>query len=150
MFKAFEFEKSKPLPFKISWIICGDNWSEMSGYGSKISSNSMWAWLTGREVGLVYLHTQVFLFCKNLQYKPIDRAIMLIAAIEVPVVKNILIFIGDQKLCGYVLSFVSVLFMLKIDTCFISRILLAKLYNPLSVRLEIFKDCIKLKLFILG
>ena len=55
------------------------------------------------------------------------QAILLIAAIGVPEVKNIFTFIEDQKLCGYVLNFVNVLFMLKIDTCFISRILLDNL-----------------------
>ena len=47
---------------------------------------------------------------------------MLIATIGVPMVKNILTFIGDLKLCGYDLSFVTLLFMLKTDTCFISGI----------------------------
>ena len=73
---------------------------------------------------------------------------MLSAAIGVPMVKNILTVIGDQELCGYVLSFISILFMLKIDTCFISGILLAKICNPSSVRLGIFEDCIRLRLFI--
>ena len=45
---------STPLAFKISWIICGESWSEISGNGSEIGSNSMWILLTGREVGLVY------------------------------------------------------------------------------------------------
>ena len=110
----------------------------------------MWVSLIGREVGLVYLHTQLFPFQKHLQYKPIDRAIMLIGAIGVPMVENILTFIGDQKLYRYVLSFVSILFMLKIHMCFITRVLLAKICNPLSVRLDIFKDYIKVKLFIFG
>ena len=72
------------------------------------------------------LSTQPFLFEKHLQYEAIDRAIILIAAIGVPMVKNIFTFTEDQKLCRYV-SFVSMLFMLKIDTHFISRILLAKM-----------------------
>ena len=38
---------------------------------------------------------------------------MLIAAIVVPMVKNIFTFTQDQKLCGYVLSFVSILFIFK-------------------------------------
>ena len=73
---------------------------------------------------------------------------MLINAIGEPMVKNILTFMGDQKICGNVLRFVNVLFILKIDMCFISRILLARICNPLSLRLDIFKDCMKLKLFI--
>ena len=55
---------------------------------------------------------------------------------------------GGQKLGGNDLSFVNILFILKMDTCFNSRILLAKASSPLSVRLDIFRDCIKLKLFI--
>ena len=73
---------------------------------------------------------------------------MLITATGVPMVKTILIFIGDQKQCWYVQGIVSVLFILRIVTCFISRILLAKIFDPLSERLDIFKDYIKLKLFI--
>ena len=50
-----------------------------------------------------------------MQYNPIDRAIILIAATGVPMVKNVFTFIEDQKLLGYVLSLISVLFVLKID-----------------------------------
>ena len=46
----------------------------------------------------MYLCTQLFPFRKHLQYKPIDRNIMLITATGVPIVKNILTFKGDQKL----------------------------------------------------
>ena len=77
-----------------------------------------------------------------------DRNNIMISANEVPVVKNILTFMGDQKLGGNDLSFVNVLFILKIDTCFISGILLAKIFNPSSIKLDIFRDCTKLKLFI--
>ena len=84
----------------------------------------------------MYLHTQLFPFQTHLQYKPINRDIILIGAIRVPTIENILAFTGDQKLCGYVLSFVNILFILKIDTCFISGILLTKTFNPLSVRLD--------------
>ena len=76
-------------------------------------------------VSLVCLCTQLFLFLKHLQYKPIYRAITLIAATGLPIVKNVFSFIKDQELGGYVLSFVSLLFMLKMNTCLISRILLA-------------------------
>ena len=48
----------------------------------------MWVLLTGREVGLVYLHTQLFPLQKHLQDKPIDRDIMLITAIGVPMVEG--------------------------------------------------------------
>ena len=101
-----------------------------------------------REVGLVYLSAQLFPFWKHLQYKPIDRIIMLITTTRVPIIENILTFKGEPKLCGYVLCFVIILLTLKIDTCFISRILLAKTSSLLSVRCDIFRDCIKLKLFI--
>ena len=55
---------------------------------------------------------------------------------------------GDQKLCGNALSFINIMFILKINTPFISGILLAKTFNSLSVRLDIFRDFIRLKLFI--
>ena len=96
----------------------------------------------------MYLCTQPFPFQKHLQYKPIDRDTMLITANGVPMVENILTYMGDQKLCSNVLSFVNILFILKIDPCFISRFLLAKTSNLLSVRLDVCRDCIRLKLFI--
>ena len=65
-------------------------------------------------------------------------------------VENILTFMGDQKLGGNDLSFVNVLLLLNVDMCFNSGILLAKASSPLSVRFDIFTDCIKLKLFIFG
>ena len=73
---------------------------------------------------------------------------MIITATGAHMVKNSLTFMGDQKLGGKDLSFVNMLFILKIDTNFISGILLAKTFNPSSVRLDVFTDCIKLKLFI--
>ena len=118
------------IAFKTSQIIFGDSWSEISSNGFEIGSNSMWASLIGRKVSLVCLQTQLYICQKHLQYKPTDRTIMLTATIEVPMVKNILTFTEDQKLCGYVLHFISILFMLKIDTHFISRILLARTCNP--------------------
>ena len=63
----------------------------------------------------MYLHTQLFPFEDICSIKPVDRDIMLITAIGV---ENILTFMGDQKLCGYDLSFVNVLFILKIDVSF--------------------------------
>ena len=56
----------------------------------------------------MYLHAQPFPFQKHLQYNPIDKIIMLITATGVPIVEHILTFKEDQKLCGYVLSFVNV------------------------------------------
>ena len=116
----------------------------MSGIGFEISCYSICVSLTG----IVCLYTQLFLFWKYLQYKPVDRAITLSAVIEVPMAKMFLLSIKDQKPWRHVLSFVSVLFMPKIDTCFISKILLAKSWNLSSTRLDMFKDCIKLKLSI--
>ena len=75
----------------------------------------MWVLLACREAGLVYLHTQLFPFQKHLQYKPMDRNNMMITTFGVPTVKNILTFMGDQKLGGNDLSFVNVLFILKIS-----------------------------------
>ena len=72
----------------------------------------------------------------------------MITTIGVPMVENIWTFMGDQKLGVNDLSSVNILFILEMDTCFISGILLARASSPLSVRLNIFRDCIKLKLFI--
>ena len=108
----------------------------------------MWILPSGKEVSPVYLYTQLFSFQKHLQYKPMDRNNMMITAIGVPIVENIWTFRRDQKLGGNDLSFVNVLFILEMDTCFISGILLGKVSSPLSVKLNIFRDCIKLKLFI--
>ena len=64
-------------------------------------------------------------------------------------VENNLTFVNDQKLWGNDLILVNVLFMLITDTCFISDILLAKSCKLSSVRLDMFRDCIRLKLLIL-
>ena len=56
---------------------------------------------------------------------------------------------GDQKVGGNDLILVNVLFMLNTDMCFISGILLAMLFKLSSVRLDMSRDCIKLKLLIL-
>ena len=64
-------------------------------------------------------------------------------------VENILTFMGNQILCGNVLSFINLLFILKIDICFhFQNFVSQKFSNPLSVRLDIFRDCIRLKLSI--
>ena len=107
--------------------------------------NSICVSLVGRVVSLVCLCTQLSLIQKHLQYKPIAKAIIPIADVEVPMVENIFNFIEDQKLLGSALSFVSVLFMLKIDICFILGILVATFCSLSSVRLDKFKDCINLK-----
>ena len=77
----------------------------MSCNGFEIGSNSICVSLTGRLVSLVCLWTQLFLFQKHLQYKPIDRAIILIAATGGSMVNKVFTFIEDQKLSGYVLIF---------------------------------------------
>ena len=57
---CWNFEKSTPLAFKISWIMCGDSCSEGSGNRFEIVSNSMWVLLVGRETSLVcYMYTTV-------------------------------------------------------------------------------------------
>ena len=100
--------------------------------------------LVGQVVCLVCLHTQLIIFQKDLQYKPIAKAIIPNADAEVPNVENILTFIEEQiLLLGYVQTFVNVIFMLKIDICLISGILWAKSCNLSSVRLDRFKDCIR-------
>ena len=59
-----------------------------------------------------------------------------------------LTLLDDQEVTGIDLSFVKVLLMLNTDICFISGILLARLCNLSSFRLEMFRDCIKQKLSI--
>ena len=85
--------------------------------------NSICGSLVGRVIGPVCLCTQLILFQKHLQCKPIVKAIIPSADAEVPMVENVFTFIKHQKLLGYVLSFVNMLFMLQIDICFISGIL---------------------------
>ena len=62
---------------------------------------------------------------------------MIITAVGAPMVENILTLMGDQKLGIYDLSFVKVLFILEMETCFISGILLARASSSLSLRLDI-------------
>ena len=64
-------------------------------------------------------------------------------------VENNLTFMDDQKVGGNDLIFIKVLFILNTDMCFILGILLAKFCKLSSVRLEMFRDCIRLKLLIL-
>ena len=73
---------------------------------------------------------------------------MMIAATGIPMVENILAFMGYQKLGVNDLRSVNILFILEMDACFIFGILLARAFSPLSVRISIFRDCIQLKLFI--
>ena len=70
----------------------------MSGIGFEIGCISICVSLTGKVVSLAYLCTQFLLFGRHSQYKPIDRAIILIAANGVYMVKNIFTFVEDQKL----------------------------------------------------
>ena len=46
-------------------MTCGDSWSEESGNRFEIGSISMWVLLTGRETGIVCLHTQLFTISKT-------------------------------------------------------------------------------------
>ena len=79
-----------------------------------IGCNSICTLLVGRVISLACLHTQLILFQKHLQYKSIAKTIITSADTEVPIIGNVFTFIEDQKLLGYVLSFVNVIFMLKI------------------------------------
>ena len=54
---------------------------------------------------------------------------MIITAIGVPTIENNLIFMGDQTLDINDLSFINVLFILEMEACFVSGILLAKASN---------------------
>ena len=120
----------------------------MSGIAFDMGSNAIYVSLAGILVSLVCLCTELYLLQKHLQYKPIDRDITPNAETEVPLVESIFTFIEGQELWGYVLSFVRVLFMLIINTCLISGILWAKSWNLSSLGLDMFKDCIMLKLSI--
>ena len=73
---------------------------------------------------------------------------MIITADWVHMVICILIFMGHKKLGINDLGFVKEMFILEMETCFISGILLARASSLLSVRLDIFSDCIRLKLSI--
>ena len=86
---------------------------------------------------------------KTFAYKPIDKNNIIITVIGIPVVENTLKFVDDQKLGGNDLSFINILLILKMDTCFISGISFAKACNLSSVRLDMFRDYIRLKLLIL-
>ena len=95
----------------------------MLGVEFKMCCNSICVSLVGMAVSLVCSHTQLFLFQKHLQYKPIAQDITPIAEAEVPMIENVFTFIDDHELRRYVPSFVSMLFMLLNDINFISGIL---------------------------
>ena len=71
---------------------------------------------------------------------------IIITVTGIPIVEMNLILLDDQEVVCIDLSFVKVLFMLDMDICFILGILFARLCNLSSFRLEVFRDCIKLKL----
>ena len=71
---------------------------------------------------------------------------MMITIVGVPMVQNDLTFIGDQNIGVNDLNFVKVLFILEMETCFISGILQTRDSSLLPVRLNIFKACLRLKL----
>ena len=74
---------------------------------------------------------------------------MIITVTRVPIVEMNLILLDDQEVMGNHLSFVKVVYMLNRDKCFIPAIIVASSCNLTTFRLEIFRDCIKLKLSIL-
>ena len=76
-------------------------------------------------------------------------ATIIVVIIGVPIVKSNCTSMDDQKVVGDDLSFVKVLFMLNTDMCFISSILLARLFKFSSRMLDISRDCIKLEILIL-
>ena len=97
----------------------------------------------------MYLHTQPFLYWKHLEYTVIINTNIMIVVIGLLIVGSNLTSVDDQNVGGNDLSLVKVLFMLNTDMCFISGILLAKLFKLSSLRLNMSRDCIKLKLLIL-
>ena len=103
----------------------------------------------GRCSGLFYLGTQPFLFCQHLQYSIITEINMIITVTGVIIVKMNLTPVDNQEVTGIDLSYVKVLFMLNTDKCSILGILGARACNIMSFMLEMFRDCIKLKLSIL-
>ena len=109
----------------------------------------LWFQLAGEVFGPVCFHTQPLLYWKHLQYTVIINANIMIVIIGMPMVENSLTFVDNQKVGGNDLILVKVLFMLNTDMCFISHILLAMLFKLSSVRLDMSRDCIKLKLLIL-
>ena len=66
-----------------------------------------------------------------------------------PMVENNLTFVDDQKVGGNDLILVKLLFMLKTAMCFISHILLVIHFKLSSVKVDMSRDYIKLKLLIL-
>ena len=92
----------------------------------------------------------VYSYIRNiLQYTIIINTIIIIAIMGVSMVEKSWTFVDDQKVGGNDIILVKVLFILNIDMCFISGILLAMLFSLSSVRLDMSRDCIKLKLLIL-
>ena len=81
------------------------------------------------------LHTQLLPF---LQYNIIDRNNILVTTVVVAMADNILIFMGGPKISVNDLSFVTVLFILEMEMCFISGIFLVKASSLMSVRLNIY------------
>ena len=109
----------------------------------------LWFLLARGVFGPVYLYTQPFLYQKHLQYTIIINTIIMVVIIGVPMVENSLTSVDDKKVGSNDLILFKVLFMLNTDMCFISGILLAILFKLSSVRLNMSRDCIKLKLLIL-
>ena len=59
MFVTLEFRKINTTNFQNFLMTCGGSSSEGTGNRFNIGSNLKWVLLTGRETGLVYLHTQL-------------------------------------------------------------------------------------------
>ena len=104
--------------------------------------------LAGRYlVQCIYVHNLSYI--RNIFSILIINTIIIIAIIRVPIVENSLTSVDDQKVGGNDLIPFKVLLMLNTDMCFISGILLVMLFKLSSVRLDMSRNCIKLKLLIL-
>ena len=73
---------------------------------------------------------------------------IIITVTGVPIVEMSLTLLDDQEVIGIDLGFVKVFFMLNKDIVSFLGILLARLCSLSSFRLEMFRDCIMLKLSI--
>ena len=127
-----DFEKSTPVAFSHSWIIWSDNWSGMSGIGFEIGCNSICVSLTSRVVSLVCLHIQLFLFQKTFTLQTNGQGYYTNCCYWGTYGWKCFHFHQGPEAMMVCPTF-SILFMLKIDTCFISGILLVKTCNLSSM-----------------
>ena len=79
--------------------------------------------------GLVYLDSQPFLFCQNLQYSVITETNVITTVTGVTIMVMNLTPVEDQAVIGTYQSFVKAFLMLNTDKCFILSILIAIAFN---------------------